>query len=273
MKGGIRQRDGGIETDVDQCLDLARVDQVHDLLRRDARPGNLVRPNTPHLGDMLARRRIVDRSLAGQLVALLAVLAAALPVALAGDHRGAAAFPPDVSGGQRDVDHGQTVLHALGMMFQSARVHRDGLVRLGKPVGGFLDGLRRHARHLRGLLRIIRLHAFGNGVPPRSVPIDELFVLQPVAHDDMQNAHQQREVGSRTHREIEVRVAGDRCHARIDDNQLAAAVTAPPDVVGGDGCAIADVRADHHQHVGLGDFTPGNQAAIHVKREFIRGSR
>ena len=43
----------------------------------------------------------------GQLVALLPVLAAALAVALAGDHGAAAAFAADVAGGQRDVDHGQ----------------------------------------------------------------------------------------------------------------------------------------------------------------------
>ena len=60
----------------------------------DAGSGNLVRRMPQTLGDVLARCRIVDRPLAGQLIALLPVLAAALSVALAGDHRAARAFAP-----------------------------------------------------------------------------------------------------------------------------------------------------------------------------------
>ena len=79
---------------------------------------------------MLSRFRIGDRSLARQLVALLSVLAAALAVALPGDHRAARAFAADVAGREADVDEREAVLDALGLMLEPARVQRDRALAL-----------------------------------------------------------------------------------------------------------------------------------------------
>ena len=54
-------------------------------------PGQDAGVDAPHRGDVRARGRVVDHAVAGQLVGLLAVLAAALAVALAGDGAVAAA--------------------------------------------------------------------------------------------------------------------------------------------------------------------------------------
>ena len=56
-------------------------------------PGELVRRHAPHARDVRARRRVVDAAVARQLVGLLAVLAPALAVALAGQAAVAAPGP------------------------------------------------------------------------------------------------------------------------------------------------------------------------------------
>ena len=55
------------------------------LVRRAARAGQLVRVDAPDGGDVGARGGVVEPAVAGQLVGLLPVLAAALAVALAGE--------------------------------------------------------------------------------------------------------------------------------------------------------------------------------------------
>ena len=91
-----------------QALDLAAVDLAEDLVgsrrrRAAARPASM--PQTP--ATWRAVLRVLDVAAAGKLVALLAVLAAALAVALAGDRRVAAARPADPARGQHDVDRAQ----------------------------------------------------------------------------------------------------------------------------------------------------------------------
>ncbi len=85
MKRGVGQRDGRVEADRQQALDLAAVDRLHDLLRGEALAGDLVDVAAPDRRDVGAVLGVGDVAVAGELVALVALLAAALAVALAGD--------------------------------------------------------------------------------------------------------------------------------------------------------------------------------------------
>src|SRR5947209_7041957 len=76
------------------------------------------------------------------------MLTPALSVALTGDHGAAAPFTSQVTGCQSQIDQRRTVLDSFGLMFQAARVHGDGPVRLRKHVRRFLDGFRWNAGHL-----------------------------------------------------------------------------------------------------------------------------
>ena len=74
----------------------------------------MVDSSTPHTPAMyFAMRRVLEVARARQLIAFLSLLARALAVALAGDHRVAAAFAPDAAGGHHQVDGGHAVLDAL----------------------------------------------------------------------------------------------------------------------------------------------------------------
>src|SRR5262249_42415099 len=78
----VGKRYGRVEADREQALDLAGMDRVHDLLRSETLPGNLVDVATPHRCDVRAMLGIRDVAVARQLFGLVALLAPALSVAL-----------------------------------------------------------------------------------------------------------------------------------------------------------------------------------------------
>ena len=100
--------------------------------------------DAPEVRDELAMLRILDVARAGQLVAALAVLASALAVALAGDRAVAAAGLADASGRQHEVDVGETVLDALGVMLDAARVQQHRGFRRSPDFRGPDDARCRH---------------------------------------------------------------------------------------------------------------------------------
>jgi hypothetical protein len=78
--------DERIGADEEQRADaVVLAHSVEQLVCGDAGSGNVLGRDAPDARHVRARRRIVDAAIAGKLVRLLAVLAAALAVALAGD--------------------------------------------------------------------------------------------------------------------------------------------------------------------------------------------
>jgi hypothetical protein len=114
-----------VEAERDQALDLAIVDLAEHLVAIDAGAGHVRLGDAPDLGDVGAVDRVGDIAPAGQLVALLPVLAAALAVGLAGDGAVAAPLAPDTPGGQHHVDRAEHVLHAVRMVLDPAGVHEE----------------------------------------------------------------------------------------------------------------------------------------------------
>ena len=162
------------------------------------------------------------------------------------------------------------VFDSLRVVLQAARVHDHGAPRFAHHVRGLLDRFGRDATHFRRAPRIPRFHRFRGLLEAGSVRVDECPVGEPVADDHVQHAHQERKIGSRAHRQIQIGVARDRREARIGHNQLRALVARAPDVVGGDGGALADIRPDNHQNFRGGDVGPRVGRAIHPERPFVR---
>ena len=272
VKLASRQRDQGIEADGEQALDLAPMDGVHDLDGGVAGAGQVVRRDAPDAGDVLARRGVGEAALARQLVALLAVLAAALAVALAGDHDAAGAFPPDVSGGERNGADGFAVLDALGVVLDAAGVQNHGAAGFADPMRRALDGVGRNAADFGCALRVPGLGRFGGLLEAGGVRVDELPIGESVANDDVQHGQEQRQVGAGADRKIQVGVARDGGEARIGHDELRAVVAGAPDVIGSDGGALADIGAEHHDDFGLGDVAPRVRGAVHAERALVGGS-
>src|SRR5690606_6042617 len=87
--------------------------------------GDLVGFTAPDGSDVRPVLGVGDVPIPGQLVALVSVLTAALPVALAGDGADPAARFSVLAGGQSEVDGGEDVVDPLGVVFQAAGVEED----------------------------------------------------------------------------------------------------------------------------------------------------
>ena len=90
-------------------------------------------PQTPR--DVLARGRVVDHPVAGQLVGLLPVLAATLAVALAGEAAVAGVRRPGLAEGEREVDPRQHGVGAGRVLLGAAGGQHHHLVRLAQQPG------------------------------------------------------------------------------------------------------------------------------------------
>ena len=89
---------------------------------------------------------------------------------------------------------------------------------------------------------------------------------------DVQHGVEQREVGAGPNRQIEIGVACDRRHARIDNDQPSAALAALPQVMRRDGCALRRIRSGDHDDVRDGKVGPRVGCPIDTEREFVGGA-
>ena len=134
-----------VEADRQQTLDRAVVDRFDQLLRRQALAGDVGFVAVPHLRDRGPVLGVGDVAVAGQLIALVAVLAAALAVALPGDRRDPAARFAELAGGQPEVDRREHVVDTLGVLLDAAGVQHHPRRRRAPQFRGLLDPRRRDA--------------------------------------------------------------------------------------------------------------------------------
>ena len=270
---GVRQGDQRVEADGDEAADFPAVNHLHDLRGGRALAGQRALGDAPGRGHLGPVSRVLDVARPRELIAALALLACPLAVALPGDRRVARARLADLAGGEHEVDAGEHVLDALGVVLDAARVEQHGARRLHPQLGRLDDASRGDAHQpLHGLGRV----AFDEGshlVEARRVPLDEVVVHAAEPDDRVQDGVHQRRVSPGAHRQVEVGGAGDGGEARVDDDELRAPVARPPDVVGGDGAALRDVRAEHHHEVGAHDVGPRVGRTVDAEGPQVAGPR
>jgi hypothetical protein len=104
------------------------------------------------------------------------------------------------------------------------------------------------------------------------VGLDEV-VVDPVALDqDVQHGAEQRRVGAGPQAEEQVGRPGGGGNARVGDDELGAVVAGPPQVAGGDGRALGDVRADDEHDLGAGDVLPRVRGPVDAERLLVRST-
>ena len=219
-----RRRDQRVEAHDEQGADAAvGAAALEQLVGRLARSGERVGRDAPHAGDGAARRRIADRAIAGQLVGLLAVLAAALAVALAGEDAEAAALGAGEAAGERDVDVGERVGHALRLLLGAAPGQHEAAGGRAEEPRRFDDLLLRHAGDALDELRPV---AGGDGADlgeALGAPLDVGLVRQAVAQQHVQQPVGERRVGARHRLQVQRRQLRGGRPARIDHDERAAA--------------------------------------------------
>src|SRR5262245_51363657 len=104
--------------------------------------------HAPDRRDVGAVLGVVDVAPAGQLIALLPVLAAALAVALAGYRAVATRRPADTPGCEDDVDRTEHVHDPIGVVLEPAGMEQEAGFRLPPQLRGLADGPLGDAGHL-----------------------------------------------------------------------------------------------------------------------------
>src|SRR6187200_336970 len=271
-KGVVRQRHLRVETDRQQALDLTTIDLAEQLVGVNARTRHLLLVDSPHTGDVLPVLGVADVTQAWELIALLPVLAAALPVGLSDDGAVAALRLADSPGREHEVDRAERVLHAVRMVLDATGVKEEARLRGTPPLGGQHQGTLRHAGHLRGPRQRPLPAVLCDLLETHRVRIDER-VIQPVALDhDLQHAREQGRVAPRLHRQVQIAGPSGRCDTRILDDDLRALLARLPHVVGGNGRTFGDVRAGDPDHVGAHHVGPRVRRAVDAERLLVRGA-
>ena len=254
-----------VAADVDQAAHLARVDRLEHLHRRLALVGELLVGDPPHAADVRAVLGVLDVAVAGQLVALVAVLAPALPVALPGDGAVAASGPADAARGQHQVDQAQHVLHALGVLFHAAGVQQEARPRRPPHARHLADQPRLHAADARGPLRRAPGHRRLQLLPSAAVVRHELVVHPVVGHQLVQQGLPQRAVRAGAKLHVQVGGARDGRHPGVHHDQPRAVVPRAPDVVRQRGEALAHVRPREQHHLRQRQVRVGVRGAVHAE--------
>jgi len=213
-----------------------------------------------------ARIGVVDAPVAGKLVGLLAVLAAALPVALAGQAAVARVRAAGVAERQSEVDERLDGVGALALLLGSAtgEDHRRRCLRQQAHDAAHL--VDRHAGDALDAIGPVGADALlDERVAARSLR-HELLVDVAIPDRDVQERVGEREIGARHRLQVHVRApCGDR-RARIDHDELAAGDALVVEVGHHGRHRLDEIRADEQDRPRAGDVLERKrQAAIEAE--------
>jgi hypothetical protein len=152
--------------------------------------------------------RIVELTIAGELVRLLAVLTAALTIALSGQTTVTAEWLAGLAESQHQIDEGKHVADAVTLLLWSAPGEHHRGRGLSHDMGCGYDVSRRYTSDPLNAIRPIggndAAHGLKAGCPSRN----EVAVDQSVLDRDMHEAVRQCGVGSRRQLQMQRRVFG-----------------------------------------------------------------
>ncbi len=269
----VGEGDEGVVADADQAADLAALHLPDHLHHGGSGGREFGLLDAPDLADLTAVLGVGDGASAREEVGLLAVLAAALPVALAGDGAVSGTGLADVAGGGAEVDHGQAVLDALRVVLDAPGVPGHGLRRAGEGAGDLDDLLGGDAADGGGAGRRI-LGGLGlDLLPAGGVGGEVVLVGEPFGDDDVQYGGEEGRVGARLQGDVDVGGPGDGGLARVDDDEARPAVPGSPDVLGHHGEALAHVGAGDEQAVGEEDVGEGVAGPVDAEGELVGTGR
>ena len=245
---------------------VVSTERIEQLEGRLPGPGNRGLGNIPDGSHVAARHRIVDLPVTGKLVRLLAVLASPLPVSLAGDGPVAAERGAHLSERQRDVDIGERVVDALGLLLGTPAGQDDDPFRGAQRAGGFDELSLRHAGQPFDALGPVGRGELPHVVESFSPAGDIRRVDQVVGDEDMEDAVRQRRVRSRSRPQVSRRPLRGGRAAGVDHQQLAAVGPQGREVLHQRGHGLGDVAAGEQHDVGVRDVLERERKAA-VKAE------
>ena len=270
---GVGRRDGRVEADRQQPLDLPGVDRLDDLLRRDALARDLRLVAAPH------RRRCAARC--------SGLVMSRLPGSWS--HLWPCSRPPWPLPCPVIVDTPQPGLPNLPVArprLMAASTLSTPLVCCSMPRAWSSIPVAAVPHHSAACSMraagtpvisaaqpgVMSATAAAASSKPTVWASMNSWSSQVAADQLVQHRAEQRRVGARPDAEEEVGRAGQRHDPRVLHDQLGAAVAGPPDVARGDRERLGDVRAGDPHHVGERDVAPRVGAAVDAERLLVAGA-
>ena len=161
------------------------------------------------------------------------------------------AGPADLAGDQRQRDQAARIVGAVHMLADAHAPEDDRGFRAGIHPRHLAQGLRRDAADRLHLLRREFLDLGLQVVEALGIAGDILLVGQAFGDDGVDHRVQQRDVAAGLEREVLVGMARQRLPARIDHDQLGAALGRVLDEGRGDRMVHGRIGADHDDDLGV----------------------
>ena len=270
----VRHGGNGIGADDPARLDIAcgELFEHGDGARPDI-VADRSRGQTPLLLDEVSIARRCDRTLTGQSWPHVTHFAATHRVGLTGQRHRTTAGTADRAGGEMEVADGVGVPGAVGALVEPHRPAAHPLPRVGDhPCGGANVGLG-DAGDVGDPLRWIVGEEFGHIAPTLGVLGDEIGVDVPAFDEQVQDPVQQRQVGARFDRQVQVGLLRGFGAPRVDDDQLGAGLHPVRHPQIQDRMAVGHVGTDHEKQFGAVEVGVGAGRTVGAERLLVPGAR
>jgi hypothetical protein len=201
------------------------------------------------------------------------MFAATLTVGLSGDSCIATVFAADAPAGKNDVDRPKDILNPVRTVLDPAGMHQETALRSAPPLRGLANLWLGNACHLRGFRGRPLFDVFSDLIKAYRMLVDEVAVYPMILDHQMQNPCEERGITPRLNGQKQIAGAGDRRDPWIDHDDLCPHFPRLPDIIGGNGRALGNVRAADPHYVSAHDVTPRIGGTIDAKRLLVARPR
>src|SRR6516164_2873946 len=147
-------------------------------------------------------------------------------------------------------------------MLDAARMEKETRRGTAPQLRSFHNHVRRNASDLRSMLRRVLANGFGDGIESRSMLRDELVIDLATLDHDVHHAVENPNIATWPHGNKQIRIAGNRSHAGINDDELRTVFASLPEIVGCDGRAFRNICSSDQDHLCFGNIAPRIRTAV-----------
>ena len=235
--------------------DLAGIRGMDDL--DHGQPGLLGERRLPKLLEFGVDRRALHVGIVRVEHRDQAGIGGALHVVLAAQRMKPGAGPADLAAYQRQRNEAARIVGAVHVLGNAHAPEDHGPLGAAEGAGDLADGLWRDAGDRGHRLGAVGGEMLLQPLEILGIGLEVLHVVEALFDDHMHDAVEQGHVARRLELEHEAGVFAHRLPARIDDDELGAALRRLFEEGGGHRVVLGRIGADDHDHVGMLDLVEG----------------
>ena len=227
------------------------------MISTTVRPGFVGQLRLPQLLEFLVDRLALNVGIVRIEHGNQAGIGGALHVVLAAQGMKPGAGPADLPAHQRQRDQAAGVVGAVHMLRDAHAPEDHRALGAAEGAGHVADGLGVDAGDIGHRLGAVARHMLLQALEILGVGLKVLDVVEPLLDDHVHDGVEQRDVARGLELQHVGGVFAQRLAARIDDDELGAALRRLLEEGRGDRMVLGRIGADDHHHVGMLDLVEG----------------